>query len=275
MIFEKNPITTTVSIPKSFHLTPFSPTFEIHQPTLTGHIPVYDSRASIRKRERKDKKYSRNEKKVHYVHYTEENTQKEDLEEVVATSEFEKRILEEALAFFSQEDDEEEEAKERHKSADRETDRKKMEKKEALSFAELLLRKEERRDKKETIAEFLTDDEEDEMEETLTEFSIDPKEKPDEQDGIVTTNVRSKTWDKEIVRSFLTGTKQEQIQVLENLRANPEGEELQKFYELLQQCVKKQEEEKQREREEFKKMTKIACDIIRYHILLVMPALQT
>ena len=63
--------------------------------------------------------------------------------------------------------------------------------------------------------------------------------------------------------------------MLENLRANPEGEELQKFYELLQQCVKKQEEEKQREREEFKKMTKIACDIIRYHILLVMPALQT
>ena len=33
MIFEKNPFTTAVSIPKSFHLTPYSPTFEIHQPT--------------------------------------------------------------------------------------------------------------------------------------------------------------------------------------------------------------------------------------------------
>ena len=34
MIFEKNPFTTADSMPKSFHLTPFSPTFEIHQPTL-------------------------------------------------------------------------------------------------------------------------------------------------------------------------------------------------------------------------------------------------
>ena len=34
MIFEKNPFTTAVSIPKSFHLTPFSPTFGIHHPTL-------------------------------------------------------------------------------------------------------------------------------------------------------------------------------------------------------------------------------------------------
>ena len=34
MIFEKNPFTTAVSMPKSFHLTPMSPTFEIHQPTL-------------------------------------------------------------------------------------------------------------------------------------------------------------------------------------------------------------------------------------------------
>ena len=38
MIFEKNPFTTAVSIPKSFHLTPFSPTFEIHQPTLVINI---------------------------------------------------------------------------------------------------------------------------------------------------------------------------------------------------------------------------------------------
>ena len=37
MIFEKNPFTTAVSIPKSFHLTPFLPTFEIHQPTLMVH----------------------------------------------------------------------------------------------------------------------------------------------------------------------------------------------------------------------------------------------
>ena len=36
MIFEKNPFTTAVSMPKSFHLTPMSPTFEIHQPTLMG-----------------------------------------------------------------------------------------------------------------------------------------------------------------------------------------------------------------------------------------------
>ena len=34
MIFEKNLFTTAVSIPKSFHLTQFSPTFEIHQSTL-------------------------------------------------------------------------------------------------------------------------------------------------------------------------------------------------------------------------------------------------
>ena len=37
MIFEKNPFTTAVSMPKSFHLTPMSPTFEIHQPTLLGY----------------------------------------------------------------------------------------------------------------------------------------------------------------------------------------------------------------------------------------------
>ena len=36
MIFEKNPFTTVVSMPKSFHLTPEAPTFEIHQPTLKG-----------------------------------------------------------------------------------------------------------------------------------------------------------------------------------------------------------------------------------------------
>ena len=34
MIFEKNPFTTAVCMPKSFRLTPFSPTFKIHQPTL-------------------------------------------------------------------------------------------------------------------------------------------------------------------------------------------------------------------------------------------------
>ena len=34
LIFEKNPFTTAVSMPKSFHLTPCTPTFEIHQPTL-------------------------------------------------------------------------------------------------------------------------------------------------------------------------------------------------------------------------------------------------
>ena len=54
----------------------------------------------------------------------------------------------------------------------------------------------------------------------------------------MTTNERSKTWDKEKVRSFLTGAKQEQIQMLKRLRANPEEEELQKFYELLQHgCI--------------------------------------
>ena len=37
MIFEKNPFTTAVSTPKSFHLAPYSPTFEIHQPTLILH----------------------------------------------------------------------------------------------------------------------------------------------------------------------------------------------------------------------------------------------
>ena len=37
MIFEKNPFTTAVSMPKSFHLTQMSPTFEIHQPTLIAH----------------------------------------------------------------------------------------------------------------------------------------------------------------------------------------------------------------------------------------------
>ena len=42
---------------------------------------------------------------------------------------------------------------------------------ESLSFAELLLRKEEGRGKKEILAEFLTDDDEDETEEFLTEFS--------------------------------------------------------------------------------------------------------
>ena len=31
LIFEKNPFTTAVSILKRFHLTPFLPTFEIHQ----------------------------------------------------------------------------------------------------------------------------------------------------------------------------------------------------------------------------------------------------
>ena len=40
MIFEKNPFTTVVSMPKSFHLTPEAPTFEIHQPTLIGHSAV-------------------------------------------------------------------------------------------------------------------------------------------------------------------------------------------------------------------------------------------
>ena len=39
MIFDKNPFATAVSIPKSFHLTPYSPTFEIHQPTLLSHDP--------------------------------------------------------------------------------------------------------------------------------------------------------------------------------------------------------------------------------------------
>ena len=73
----------------------------------------------------------------------------------------------------------------------------------------------------------------------------------------MTTNERSKTWDKEKVRSFLTGAKQEQIQMLKSLRANPEEEELQKFYELLQHCAQEQKEEKQMKIEEFKKITKI------------------
>ena len=41
--FWENPFTTAVSMPTSLHLTPFSPTFEIHQPTLikypsTSHV---------------------------------------------------------------------------------------------------------------------------------------------------------------------------------------------------------------------------------------------
>ena len=36
-IFERNLFTTAVYVPKSFHLTPFSHTFEIHQPTLIFH----------------------------------------------------------------------------------------------------------------------------------------------------------------------------------------------------------------------------------------------
>ena len=43
MIFEKNPFTTAVSMPKSFHLTPYSPTFEIHQPTLITQLQFSSS----------------------------------------------------------------------------------------------------------------------------------------------------------------------------------------------------------------------------------------
>ena len=43
MIFEKNPSTTAVSMPKSFHLTPMSPTFKIHQPTLVAHGYHFDN----------------------------------------------------------------------------------------------------------------------------------------------------------------------------------------------------------------------------------------
>ena len=46
MIFEKNPFTTAVSMPKSFHLTPMSPTFEIHQPTLI-HYSYYNWTGSV------------------------------------------------------------------------------------------------------------------------------------------------------------------------------------------------------------------------------------
>ena len=45
--------------------------------------------------------------------------------------------------------------------------------------------------------------------------------------------------------------------MLKRLRANPEEEELQKFYELLQHCAQEQKEEKQMKIEEFKKITKI------------------
>ena len=38
MIFEKNPFTSEVPIPKIFHLTPSSPTFEIHQPTTNPNV---------------------------------------------------------------------------------------------------------------------------------------------------------------------------------------------------------------------------------------------
>ena len=41
MIFEKNPFTTAVSMPKSFHLTPCTPTFEIHQPTLMTRVGIH------------------------------------------------------------------------------------------------------------------------------------------------------------------------------------------------------------------------------------------
>ena len=41
MIFEKNPFPTAVSVPKSFHFTKLSPTFEIHQPTLIEHVDVF------------------------------------------------------------------------------------------------------------------------------------------------------------------------------------------------------------------------------------------
>ena len=46
MIFEKNPFTTAVSMPKSFHLTPMSPTFEIHQPTLMRQVISVNGRVS-------------------------------------------------------------------------------------------------------------------------------------------------------------------------------------------------------------------------------------
>ena len=37
LIFEKNPFTTAVSIPKSFHLAQQAKYSEIHQPTLMKH----------------------------------------------------------------------------------------------------------------------------------------------------------------------------------------------------------------------------------------------
>ena len=37
LIFEKNPFTTAVSIPKSFHLAQQAKYSEIHQPTLVLH----------------------------------------------------------------------------------------------------------------------------------------------------------------------------------------------------------------------------------------------
>ena len=53
-----------------------------------GHIPVYDNRVSNRKRKRKDKEYSRNEKRVHDTEViTQRQQKKEDLAEVSATSE--------------------------------------------------------------------------------------------------------------------------------------------------------------------------------------------
>ena len=90
-----------------------------------------------------------------------------------------------------------------------------MEKKATLSFTELVLRKQKERDQKETITEFLIDDEEDKMKETNTELSKYPKEKPKEKEEIVTTKVRSKTWDKEKMRTFQTIPIQEQLQVME------------------------------------------------------------
>ena len=48
LIFEKNPFTTAVSMPKGFHLTPEAPTFEIHQPTLMyQYVTMYLGRCHI------------------------------------------------------------------------------------------------------------------------------------------------------------------------------------------------------------------------------------
>ena len=59
-------------------------------------------------------------------------------------------------------------------------------------------------------------------------------------------------WIMEKVRSFMTGTTQEQQKVLEELKTN--DKELKQYYEMVNGYWQEQEEKKQKERQEFNKI---------------------